>query len=360
MSDRRLLALVVVLMWPALGPNVSGQSPAVPAEPIIIERILVKVNGEIVTQSDLESRQVAEIRNRGVVPGSNAELARLINDVTPGVITAAVDELLMVQKGRELGYSMSDSQFEGFVENLVAENGFDEVAELEAALRETEGLTMGDLRRLMERQMLVSQVQQVEIINRVGLTDVEAREYYDSHLEEFTTPATATLREILIGVPEGTTGVNAASDEQARTVAETTVARLRAGEDFATLAAEVSESPSKANGGLIGPLRVDEYSDVIRQFIETLDVGGVADPLRTPQGYQIVMLEERTSAVADPYENVRDDIANSVFNDRRTAEYAEYLETLRDEATIEWKNDDLRQAYDDYLAANPTARPTGQ
>jgi parvulin-like peptidyl-prolyl isomerase len=208
--------------------------------------------------------------------------------------------------------------------------------------------------------MLVSQVQQVEIINRVGLTDVEAREYYDSHLEEFTTPATATLREILIGVPEGTTGVNAASDEQARTVAETTVARLRAGEDFATLAAEVSESPSKANGGLIGPLRVDEYSDVIRQFIETLDVGGVADPLRTPQGYQIVMLEERTSAVADPYENVRDDIANSVFNDRRTAEYAEYLETLRDEATIEWKNDDLRQAYDDYRAANPTARPTGQ
>ena len=288
-----------------------------------------------------------------------AELARLVNDVTPGVITAAVEELLMVQKGRELGYSMSDSQFEDIVENLTAENGFDAPAELEAALKESEGLTMGDLRRLMERQMLVSQVQQVEIINRVGLTDVEAREYYDSHLEEFTAPATATLREILIGVPEGTTGVNAASDEQARTVAETTVARLRAGEDFATLAAEVSESPSKANGGLIGPLRVDEYSDVIRQFIETLDVGGVADPLRTPQGYQIVMLEERTSAVADSFENVRDDIANSVFNDRRTGQYAEYLETLRDEATIEWKNDDLRRAYDDYRAANPTARPTG-
>ena len=359
MSDRCLLALVVFLTLPAFGTNVRGQSTAAAAEPIIIERILVKVNGEIVTQSDLESRQIAEIRRRGAVPGSNAELARLVNDVTPEVITAAVDELLMVQKGRELGYSMSDAQFESLVENLTEENGFEEVAELEAALRESEGLTIRDLRRLMERQMLVSQVQQVEIINRVSITDVEAREYYDSHLEEFTTPPTATLREILIGVPEGTTGVNAASDEQARTVAKTTVARLRAGEDFATLAAEVSESPSKANGGLIGPLRVDEYSDVIRQFIETLDVGDVADPLRTPQGYQIVMLEDRRSAVADPFEDVRDNIASSVFNDRRTREYAEYLETLRDEATIEWKNDDLRRAYDDYRAANPTARPIG-
>jgi len=211
---------------------------------------------------------------------------------------------------------------------------------------EAEGMDMGELRRTMERQMLVSQVQQVEILNKIRMTDTEAREYYEQNLDQFTTPATATLREILIEVPEGAAGVNVFADEQARTVARTTTARLRDGEDFATIAAEVSDSPSKANGGLIGPLLVSEFSEGIQALIAPLQIGEVADPIRTPQGYQIVMLEDRTEATARPYEEVRDEIAQNVFGGRRVTEYAEYLETLRENAIIEWKNEELQMAYD--------------
>jgi len=327
-----------------------AQPSDVASPPAIIERVLVKVNGQIITQTDLETRQISGIRSRGVQPQNNAELANLIREITPGVIASAVDELLLVQRGRDLGYQLSDEQFEEIIVNLKAENQFETDEELEQALRESEGLTMTELRRVMEHQMLVNQIQQVDILSRVSITDVEAREYYDTHLEEFTEPGTATLREILIAVPEDADGVNVTAATEARVVAETTVARLRAGEDFAAVAAEVSDSASKSTGGLIGPLPVVDYSETVQGLIASLEVGGVADPIRAPQGYQVVMLEDHTDDLVSPFEEVRADISNNVFNDRRLEEYADYLENLRAEAIIEWKNEELRQLYEAFRA----------
>ena len=297
-----LLSAVLLSLSPGLA---SAQVPGgTTGEPRIIERVLVKVNGQIITKTDLESRQIAEIRSRGVQPRSDLELANLLQEVTPDVIASAVDELLLVQRGRDLGYSLSDEQFEEILTNLRTENEFESQAEFEAALQESEGLGMGDLRRLMEHQMLVGQVQQIEILSRVAITDVEAREYYDAHSEDFTQPATATLREIVIPVPETSQGVPVVRDEEARVVAETTVARLRSGEDFAAVAAELSGSAESA-GGSIGPLMLSEFSDGIQSLIAGLHVGGVASPRLTPLGYQIIQLEARTEPVLLPFDQVR-------------------------------------------------------
>ena len=300
--------------------------PDVSGDTVIVERVLINVNGQIITQTDLEGLQIAEIRSRGVQPRNDVELANLLRDVTPRVVANAVDEMLLVQRGRDLGYQLSDEQFEEILANLTEENGFETNEEFEEALLTSEGMTMSDLRRLMERQMLVGQVQQIEILGRVAITEVEAREYYDTHSEEFTEPATATLREILIALPQSPVGFSPAGEDEARVVADTTVARLRGGEDFSLVAMELSDSPSRSNGGLIGPLLVSDYSDTIQEVIASLQVGGIADPVRTPQGFQVLKLEDRKDPVVQPFQDVRDEISNSVFNDRRLTEYEEYLE----------------------------------
>ena len=64
------------------------------------------------------------------------------------------------------------------------------------------------------------------------------------------------------------------------------------------------------------------------------------------------MLEARTDDVAQPFDEVRDQISTNVFNDRRLEEYSQYLDSLRDEAIIEWKNEELGQLYEVYLAEN--------
>src|SRR4026207_1572803 len=82
---------------------------ATPRANDIIEQVLVKVNGEIITKTDLEGRQVAALRqkNPNLRPDSDAALQKALAEVTPGVIVDAVDELLMVQKGKELGFTMT-------------------------------------------------------------------------------------------------------------------------------------------------------------------------------------------------------------------------------------------------------------
>ena len=76
-------------------------------------------------------------------------------------------------------------------------------------------MTLADLRRNFERQMIVSRVEQNEVFGKVGVSEEEARKYYDAHLAEFTTPPSVTLREILVGVTVDPKGINVAKDEAA-------------------------------------------------------------------------------------------------------------------------------------------------
>ena len=332
---------------------------AIPLGADVLERILVNVNGGIISQTDFENRQVAYLRERNTTFApedlkTDAGLLKIVREITPELIVAAVDEMLLVQLGRELGYAMGDEQFDAVVKNIMEQSNIESDLQFEAALRQ-EGLTQASLRAVLERQYLQNAVLQVEIMNKITITDSEAQEYYETHLEEFTEPAAVTLREILVRAPSAEAGapggpLNVALNEEAREKAEAAHARILSGEDFATVAAEASDAPSKANGGLIGPVIRDELAVSVLQLVERLRVGEVSEVASTPQGYQFFKLESATEATPIPFEQVRDVSSNGVFNDRRLAAYDALLEKLRREAIIEWKDEGLRQAYEQRLA----------
>ena len=348
-------AMRVIMGLVAVG---AGLAPALPARAqplasntpgaVVLERVLVKVNGDLVTQTDLETAQIAALRARGAPPQTDAELQQVVQEITPGLIVDAVEELLLVERGRLLGYALSDEQFEEILDGIKAENGIND-EELVAALERDEGMTLSQLREVMERQMLVGQVQQVEILGRVSITDTEAREYYDTHLEEFSAPATVTLREILTAAPQGGS-LSVAGDDSARAAAEAARARVLAGEDFGEVASEVSDAASKENGGLIGPIELADLAESVRQRIEGLEVGAASAVERTTAGYQILKLESLTQPGPAPFDDVREGILSSVFNERRLRALDEYLNTLRDEAIIEWVDQGLKGLYDEYLS----------
>ena len=139
------------------------------------------------------------------------------------------------------------------------------------------------------------------------------------------------------------------ADEAAKARADAIRARALAGESFEKLAADLSESPSRANAGLIGPINLDDLSADLRKIIEAMKVGDVAEPLRTARGYQILKLESSTPKQVTPFEQAREQIANSVLTDKRKREFLKYLEKLRSQAIIEWKNPDVKKAYDEGL-----------
>src|SRR5436190_14306408 len=208
---KKLFAAAIVL----------SASVVVPMRAEIIEQVLVKVNGEIITKTELEARQVSALRQR--MQGQQVEPETLKNDetlkkalaeLTPQLLVNSIDELLLLQRGKELGLKLGDDQFKAVVANIRKEQGLTDEAKFQAALAQ-EGMTMDDLRKQLERQMLIEQVQRQEIGSKLSITEEEARQYYAKHPEEFTESASVTLREIFIEVPD-TGGVSVTRDEEAR------------------------------------------------------------------------------------------------------------------------------------------------
>ena len=132
-------------------------------------------------------------------------LKKALAEITPQFLVNAIDELLLAAARREMGFKLSDDQFKAVVANIRKENNLHDDAKFQAALAQ-EGMTIDDLRKQLERQMLIEQVQRQEIGSKLPITEEEARQYYARAHEEFTEPASVTLREIFIEVPTATHG----------------------------------------------------------------------------------------------------------------------------------------------------------
>jgi peptidyl-prolyl cis-trans isomerase SurA len=335
---------------------------AVPVRAQIIERVLVKVNGDIFTQTELEERQTAAIRARmGVdfkpdMVNNNEELKKAVDEVTPQLLVDAIDELLLLQMGKEKGYHLSDEQFKAWLENLRKEQNLTDDQKFQAALKQ-EGMTVDDLRKNVEKQFLVGQVQRDEVGSKLSITEEEARQYYLTHKSDFAEPATVSLREILIEVPSTTKGgqstISVAKQDEAESQAAALRTRLLAGEDFAKVAAEASAAPSKSNGGLIGPINLAEVSVSLQDLISKMKPGEITQPIRTTKGVQILKLETIKPASIQPFESVRDLVADKVHDARQQTEVRKFLSRMRGQALIEWKNDELKKLYEKQIAVDP-------
>jgi len=250
-------------------------------------------------------------------------------------------------------FNLSDDQFKAWLENLRKEQNLTDDQKFQSALKQ-EGMTIDDLRKNVEKQFVVSNVQRDEVGSKLSITEEEARQYYLTHKDQFAEPATVTLREILVEVPSSTQGgqstISVAKQDEAEGQAAALRTRVLAGEDFAKVAAEASASPSKANGGLIGPINLAEVSVSLQELIGKMKPGEITAPIRTNKGVQILKLETIKPASIQPFESVRDLVADKVHDARQQTEVRKFLTRMRGQALIEWKNDELKKMYEKQVA----------
>lgn len=315
----------------------------------IIEQVLVKVNGEIFTKTDLELRQAAALRQSGqdLDPANDPtgeKFRQLLSEVTPQLIVSVVDEMLIVQHGTELGYRMGDEQFESVLTNIKQDNKIETDEALKEALKQ-EGMTLADLRQNVERQMIFSRVRQNEVTG-VAVSDEEAERYYKAHLDDFTTKPSVTLREILVATSDNA----APATEQARTKADGIRERALAGESFEELASTLSDSPSRTNAGLIGPLNLVDLNADFQKLLEGMDVGDITPVVSTPRGFQLLKLESKTETVVTPFGEAREKILDLVYQQKAQRQFQTFIEGLRAQAIIDWKAPEIQKAYEQGLA----------
>jgi len=301
---RRHIFVVSLLV---LAPPVRGE---------IIERIVAKVNGEIITLSEFQARQIQEAQAARIQP---ERIQAFLRDNNARILNEAIDDMLLVQRAQDTGLRMPP--VDQYIEDIKKENKIVSDEQFQEQLAR-EGMTLEELKRNMGRNILRRQILARDLEPKVMVTDTEAKADYDARKEEYSRPATVTLREILV------------KGEGALAQAHELVAKARAGEDFAELARAHSAAPSRSSGGELGRLARGELHPDLEKAAFALSPSAISDPVPSGEGYRILKLEARTEASVVPFDEVKEAIRRSLGEQRMNKELASYISGLREKAII--------------------------
>jgi parvulin-like peptidyl-prolyl isomerase len=291
-----------------LGVGVFALSASSRAE--IIERVVAKVNGDIVTQSEFEARQLAAVQAARLSPDQVESYLRQNN---ARILQEAVDDLLITQRAADLGIKLRPEYVQDVIDGIKKENNIPDDAELKRQLRR-EGMSLDDLKRNIERSVLRRQVLSRELEQKTTVTDADARAEYEQHKSEYGKSASVHLQEIVV-----------ADGAQAQDV----VRRARGGEDFAGLARALSTAGSRAAGGDLGQVAPSDMNPELAKIVAALPAGGVSDPIALENGFRIVRVVAKEEATVTPYEDLREEITKRLQQTRMASVYDEYVAGLR-------------------------------
>jgi peptidyl-prolyl cis-trans isomerase SurA len=295
---------------------------ATAASPEILERVVAKVNGDIVTLSEFQARQVAAVQAAGNL-NTDDRIERFLRENNARILQEAIDDLLLVQQAQELGMRMRPDYIKDIIDGIKKENNITSDDELQQQLRR-EGMSIDDLKRNIERSIMRRQLLSHELESKIAVTDDEVRADYEAHRADYDRPGSLHLQEIVVKTESGST-----------TLAKDLVRRARAGEDFAELARAYSAAPTRAAGGDLGRVSRGDLTPDIEKAALALPVGGVSEPLPTPEGFRILKLVEKTEPSQVPFDDVKAEIQKRLASERTEREYEAYMEGLRKAAIID-------------------------
>lgn len=149
--------------------------------------------------------------------------------------------------------------------------------------------------------------------DQVTVTDEEIEVYYNSHQSEFPDPETVSARHILIKTSPDD---DEATIEEKRERAEEILEKARAGEDFAELARQYSEGPTREKGGDLGTFERGRMAKPFSDKAFSMEPGEISEPVRTQFGWHIIKVENKTPESTKPLEVVRDDIRDTLALER--------------------------------------------
>ncbi len=301
----------------------------------ILEEIVVSVNGEPITRTEIDERLRVTREATGTREADPGLLTRVLRD--------AVDERLMTQRAADLRLDVSEQDVDRILANVQAESHVESDAAFDELLR-AEGMSRAKLRAATRRQLLISQVRELASGNLTVSND-EALKYFTAHRQDLSMPAGVTFREIQIAVPQP----GAVPDrERDRAIVKVVAAgdRLAQGTAFETVARELSESASRESGGLVGPVDAASLEPSIRTALEALRPGAVSPPLETTAGYGFLKLEDSRPAAAPTFHENREKILDVLLLEKQRVAVEALLTRLRFSAILEWKRRDLQAAYE--------------
>ena len=300
----------------------------------VVEEIVAKVNSDIITRGELakvRDEVAGELQQSGGLTGQALDEA--VNKKSADLLRDQIDQLLLVQKGKELNINV-DSDINRRVADIQSQSKLADPEEFHKWVFEQSGMTFEDFKDQIKKQALTQRVLSEEVWRNITIPRAEMQKYYDDHKADFVRQDMVVLRDILVSTGDGSGDKVTVAEKKAKSLVD----RARKGEKFTDLARQNSDGPTAQNDGELGSFKKGQLRKEVEDIVFTHDKGFVSDPVKTPAGFEIYRIEERYAAGQASFDEVEGQINSIMAEPRGAPKVRDYLGKLRENAFIQIKS----------------------
>jgi parvulin-like peptidyl-prolyl isomerase len=300
----------------------------------VVEEIAAKVNGDIITRGELARKRLdieAEAKRQGL---TGPRLQQAVDEFVANALRDEIDTLLLVQKGKDLNINV-DADVTRRLAEIQVQQKISDPDKFQAFIRENTGMNYEDFKLQMKNQMLTQRVIGQEVARTITVPEAEMQKYYDEHKSDFVRKESQVfLSQIVISTEGKTPEQVAVAEKKAKDLA----ARAKKGEKFSDLARDNSDDVETAkNGGQIGPMSKGLMDKPIEDLVFAQKKGFVSDPIRRPNSFLILKVDERFEAGQAAFEEVKNELQDRLTQPKMEGKVRIFLTGLREDAFLEIK-----------------------
>jgi peptidyl-prolyl cis-trans isomerase C len=310
-----LLTFVLLMAW-AVRAQPAGGAP---------DEVAAKVNGVPISTLELNRSFLAHVQ----VPYTAVQEDPRAKQVLQQILDSLIDRELLLQQAKSKKITVTpqqvDAQMQQLAQRFPSPEAFDQALAAQNFTRDT-------VKKDVEGQLLRRQLVEKEILDKVKVSDRDVQDFYDKNKDKYVEEEQVRARHILVKVPKE---ASAADDAKLKGKADEALKRAKKGEDFATLAKELSDDGSKQDGGDLGFFPRGRMVGPFEEAAFALQPNQISDVIRTQFGYHIIKVEERKAGRALPFAEAQEQVKEDLTRERTYERYQQYVAGLRSKAKVE-------------------------
>jgi parvulin-like peptidyl-prolyl isomerase len=313
-----LFAACIAMVSPAGGEAKKGEPAA--------DRVAV-VNGVPIERSEFDG-EVFVIQKTLLGLGKPLTCSH-VSSIRAEVLESMIRREVLYQDSRKAGIKPDESAVAKEIAALRQQ--FPTEAEYKNELGRR-NLSEEALRSHLERNSSLQQYVDRQFGPKVAVTDAEMVGYYESRLDIFKQPLQARVSHILI---QADPQWDDRRKQEARRKAEQVRKNLKNGQDFAALAREQSDGPTRTNGGDLGYIRAGQLDAQLENAVFRLKTGETSEIIETSHGFHLFKMFDRKPETILAYDAVKEQIRQHLAQEKARQEADLYAKTLREKASVE-------------------------
>jgi peptidyl-prolyl cis-trans isomerase SurA len=197
---------------------------------------------------------------------------------------------------------------------------------------EERGLSMGQYREDLKRQLVRLKIIDLKVRSRVVVPEAEVKAEYERMVSQEKKEELVTLRHLFFRW-----GDSPDPTERSRVMQRASEARQRVvgGENFADVAKQVSEGPTAAQGGDLGEVNKKGLLPELAKAVQGMEVGQISTPIETSNGVHVLKLEARKVKEANSFSEMREQIYQKLLHQEVERQMKVWVDELRSQAAID-------------------------